>query len=259
MPQPPIAPQPAAPPAYWQAWPSIGLTGLVLAIMGLSAAATSSLFYILGDGSKISLWLLWQWQADGPLSQAQQIFVYWVSAASGFGMVFYLIGRNGGPSAIDYLALHPVLPKRILTWLAGLLVFYSLFVMIPTIVATQKGFASPIQRPEFLYFITIVMIAPVLEEVIFRGFLFIGLLHSRASITMVILLPTIIWTVAHLRLQVDWISDLHALGIIFCFGIILSAARIRSNSLLLPIVLHSSWNALVIMVDALIIAFLPTH
>jgi uncharacterized protein len=257
----------AAPPAilfskpnpYWPGWHTIGLTGLILFAMGMAAIVMSFLLYLaVGDGPFTAA-LLWQWSLDSQFSTAQQLLVYWTTAATGFLAVIICIHKRRGLPVADYLALYPVGPRVLTVWLMGTLLFYGVFVFLPTLIATQTGFSVPTTQPGFLYFVTIVVVAPAVEEVVFRGFMFIGLLHSRAGITGAIFISTTIWTAAHFRVDVDWISDIHALGIIFSFGIVLCIARIRTNSLLLPLVMHSSWNALVIMVDALIIALMPTH
>jgi len=239
---------------YWPGWHTIGLTGLILFAMGVAAMMGSFLLYLAVDDGPFDPMLLWQWSFDSRLSAEQQLIIYWSVATTGFLAVVACIRRRRSLSVTDYLALYPVGPRVLAIWLGGTLVFYGLFVFLPTLIATQTGFSMPVPRPSFLYFVTIVIIAPAIEEVVFRGFMFIGLLHSRTGIAGAIFITTAIWTAAHYRIDVDWISDLHALGIIFSFGILLCIARIRSNSLLLPLIMHSSWNALVFMVDALIIA-----
>jgi membrane protease YdiL (CAAX protease family) len=186
-----------------------------------------------------------------------QTGAYWISATAGLALIGWFIRHNEGASLVDYLGLHPVPGLVVVKWLFGISIFYGIFVMLPAAIATQTGFSVPAPKPALPFFISIVMVAPILEEVIFRGFMMAGLLHSRAKVAGTIFLTTVIWTAAHLRNQVDWVSDLHGLGIIFCFGTILAVARIRSNSLILPLILHSSWNAMVIIVDALIIALKP--
>jgi membrane protease YdiL (CAAX protease family) len=83
-----------------------------------------------------------------------------------------------------------------------------------------------------LLFIAIVVMAPICEEITFRGFLFRGLSFSRFGAPGAIVLTAAAWSLMHV--QYDWF----VIGQIFLLGIFLGWLRWATGSTLLTIVLH---------------------
>ncbi len=92
--------------------------------------------------------------------------------------------------------------------------------------------------PAWLGVILLVVMAPLGEELLFRGFLFGGLMQSRLGPLGAILVTSVLWSVIHI--QYDWMI----VGVIFVIGIVLGAVRWLSGSLWPPIVAHGVMNAL---------------
>jgi uncharacterized protein len=84
----------------------------------------------------------------------------------------------------------------------------------------------------------IILAAPISEEVIFRGFFFTGLRHSRLGVPGAIILPSLFWAALHLQYGMEEI------GFIFLFGLLLGALRFKSNSLWPPMLVHALSNLL---------------
>jgi tetratricopeptide (TPR) repeat protein/membrane protease YdiL (CAAX protease family) len=78
-------------------------------------------------------------------------------------------------------------------------------------------------------FVTVVIVAPIAEEIIFRGLLY-GAFEKRFRVVGAILISSAIFALAHL--QVAYFIP------IFCLGIVLGWARWKTGSLGLPILLH---------------------
>ncbi len=87
------------------------------------------------------------------------------------------------------------------------------------------------------FFLTCIL-APIIEEILFRGMLFKAL-SRKYSIPISVLLSTIVFTVVHLD-PVTAISVI-PLGAYLCF------MYIRLGSIIPGMVLHSSWNFLVLV------------
>ena len=83
-----------------------------------------------------------------------------------------------------------------------------------------------------------VALAPVVEELLFRGAMFATLLR-RWGIWSAALVPSLIWGLLHV--QYEWWT----VGSIAGSGILLAMVRWKSGSLYLPIALHAAWNLLV--------------
>lgn len=83
-----------------------------------------------------------------------------------------------------------------------------------------------------------VVLAPLVEELLFRGAMFAALLR-RWGIWPAALVPSLIWGLVHVQYAwwiVGWIAG---------SGILLAMVRWKSGSLYPPILLHAAWNLLV--------------
>lgn len=91
-----------------------------------------------------------------------------------------------------------------------------------------------------LFFFSFAVLAPVQEELFFRGFLYRGLSASIGP-WITIVLTSAVWSLVHL--QYDWffIVEIFALGIMFGW------LRMRSNSTILTMLLHGGMNTLALL------------
>jgi membrane protease YdiL (CAAX protease family) len=106
------------------------------------------------------------------------------------------------------------------------------------IAQSQQGRSSML-----ILLLTAVLLAPVFEEVLFRGFLLQGfLLWAPRSRFACMLLTSLLFAVMHTQ-YVHW-ETLVALTL---FSLLLCYARLRSNSLALPIFLHTLNNLIAIL------------
>ena len=86
--------------------------------------------------------------------------------------------------------------------------------------------------------ILLVLLAPITEEMIFRGFL-LGRLHTKYGAITAILMPSVLFALLH--------GDI--LGA-FIFSIFLCLIRIKYDSIIAPILVHMSNNAVVVVLLA---------
>lgn len=91
--------------------------------------------------------------------------------------------------------------------------------------------------------LTTVILAPLMEELIFRGFLLRAPLFERSTISALLAVgvSTFLFTIGHVNY-----SNIATLSTVFMFGLVFAVARIVSDGLLLPILLHMVVNALVL-------------
>ncbi|MGH9465195.1 MAG: lysostaphin resistance A-like protein, partial [Thermoanaerobaculia bacterium] len=87
-----------------------------------------------------------------------------------------------------------------------------------------------------LFWVAMVVAAPLVEEVLFRGFFFAGLVRSRFGPTLAIVLPAVVWTLLHLQ------YDAFDLSFVLVLGLVLGLARWRSGSLATCFVAHGFVN-----------------
>jgi len=127
-------------------------------------------------------------------------------------------------------------------------VIYLILSLTLTVIATQflpfystdqvqdTGFAQLGQGYEYLLaFATLVVIAPIAEEVLFRGYLF-GKLRKHVSLWLAILITSVVFGAVHLAWNVG--IDVFALSIVLCL------LRVWSGRLWPSIMLHMLKNAI---------------
>jgi membrane protease YdiL (CAAX protease family) len=89
------------------------------------------------------------------------------------------------------------------------------------------------------YFVFVVVIAaPIVEELIFRGFLYRGLAASRLGISGAILVTSFLWTSLHT--ERTWLG----LAELFFCGVVYGWLRWRSDSTITPIAVHGVNNVM---------------
>lgn len=93
-----------------------------------------------------------------------------------------------------------------------------------------------------LLFISVVLLAPFGEEYLFRGVLLSGL-SSRMRTISAILLSSVVFMAFHL---LEYYGYWFALVAIFLLGILLAMLRLRSQSMLVPILCHASYNLIML-------------
>ncbi len=141
--------------------------------------------------------------------------------------------------------------QRLPAWLdflwapAGAVVYIILSTIIMAIAMVALPFVDPTEQQDtgfsqiagsfeyILAFISLVIVAPVAEEVLFRGYLF-GKLRKHASAWVAILVTSLLFAFVHFQWNVA--LDVFALSIILCL------LRIVSGSLWAPILLHMIKN-----------------
>lgn len=170
-------------------------------------------------------------------------FVTIVAAPAWIGVSAFA-ARWRGWRVRDYLALVP--PKRGelafgIACLAALLIGFDLLTLllgrdvVPSFM--REAYISARTSGSLpLFFLAVVIVAPISEEIAFRGFLFRGLSASWLGVSGATIATSAAWTAMHVQ------YDIFTLGQIFCIGLLLGWIRWASGSTLLTIVLHMLAN-----------------
>jgi len=147
-----------------------------------------------------------------------------------------------GSSSKSYFSLNYVNGKKIFFWifitfLLILLEDFTIYIMgLQNIPDFMLNITYPTELSKWLLVIAIAFFAPILEELIFRGFLLKGFSNSFLGIYGAIVLTSLIWAMIHT--QYEW----GYLVIIFITGLVLGYAKIKTNSLFIPILMHITFN-----------------
>lgn len=95
------------------------------------------------------------------------------------------------------------------------------------------------------FWLALTLGAPLFEEVFFRGFVITGLAASRLGPAGAVIVSSAVWAAIHTQ------YDLYGIATIFILGLLLGAARVRTGSVLVPMAMHVTANAIAILEAAL--------
>lgn len=157
-----------------------------------------------------------------------------------------------GITVKDYLGLRRVPLMTFVRWCVALLTVLVAFDLansrlhrpiVPDIMIQTYRTAAIVP----LFWLAIIIGAPLAEEVFFRGFIFRGIEHSRLGSTGAILLTAAAWAVVHL--QYDWFD----IASIFVLGLLLGVVRARTGSILPGLAMHALTNLVATIQVALLV------
>jgi membrane protease YdiL (CAAX protease family) len=141
----------------------------------------------------------------------------------------------------DYLAIRTVPLKTMLVWLGlliGLLALSDALTlllgrpMVPEFMTEVYASAKPV----WVLWVALLVAAPLFEEVFFRGFLFRGFEATFLGTIGTVVVTSGFWSLLHVQ------YDAYGMATIFALGLLLGFARARTQSLLVPLGLHSVAN-----------------
>ena len=233
----------------WQEIKSLdlGLIDMVLLIAGG--------FVVLGEVVSplfsISLVELFSKNISNELSQSLKIFFgYLFMAIPPLGIVYYQIKSLHGQFTFkkDYLQFNflPIkysIIQGIKGWLTIVPFVLLISLIMNSLIDNQNG-SNPLLEivlnnnnylSFFLLFVTTTILAPLFEEIIFRGIL-LPTLSKDFGIISGIIVSAFIFALAHLSLG--------EMPPLFVLGIGLGITRIASGSLFSSVIMHSLWNGL---------------
>jgi membrane protease YdiL (CAAX protease family) len=88
-----------------------------------------------------------------------------------------------------------------------------------------------------LRILAVVIIGPTAEELVFRGLILFKLEKMKFTAEwLIVVIISAGWAAIHINYSIEVIS------VIFIFGLLLGFAKLKSNSLVTPILMHILWN-----------------
>jgi membrane protease YdiL (CAAX protease family) len=152
----------------------------------------------------------------------------------------------------DYLAIRTVPLKTMLVWLGALIALLALADGITLLLGRPivPEFMTDVYasaRPVWVLWIALLVAAPLFEETFFRGFLFRGFETSFLGTVGTVVVTSGFWSLMHVQ------YDAYGMAIIFCLGLLLGVARARTQSVLVPLGLHSVANLVATIETAVVV------
>lgn len=194
------------------------------------------------------------------------LYLFFVEQASGFDekqFEAYLNGpdSNAGVTFFGWLFVFPALAlaarsistkwwqglglvrfdmRSLLIWLLILQVYIVLEGLAIHLLQIDIGdfMRQLVGKTDLPLILSAIVLAPVAEELLFRGYLFGVWRNTAIGLPGALLLTSLLFTVAH------WGQyGIIPLGFIFCFSIVMGLAREKSGSVWVPIILHGVMNS----------------
>lgn len=142
----------------------------------------------------------------------------------------------------DYFCFYAIEWKEIAKWSLILIVFTACFDTATFLMGrpiVQQFMVDVYKTASFLplLWFTLVIVTPLAEEIFFRGFLYKGIESSRLGPAGAIILTSLVWSALHIQYDIYGI-----IANIFMGGLLLGFARVKSNSIYPPIVMHILQN-----------------
>jgi len=213
-------------------------------------------FVVLGEVVSplfsISLVELFSKNISNELSQSLKIFFgYLFMAIPPLGIVYYQIKSLNGEFTFkkdylqfNFLTIKYAIIQGIKGWLTIIPFVLLISLIMNSLIDNQNG-SNPLLEivlnnknnylSFFLLFVTTTLLAPLFEEIIFRGILLPTLSRDFGVISGIIV-SAFIFALAHLSLG--------EMPPLFVLGIGLAITRIASGSLFSSVIMHSLWNGL---------------
>ena len=223
----------------WGFWATVGLTALLLVVWYVLRTV---LLVVLGIGLVVLGGVLRPPAVESLLqSHAGLINVVAITLLSlpMLGLLA-LLSAGGGMPIRRYLARDRPRPKETFLWLMGglaLIVLMDLgyrWIGIDPVTDFEVEFYATTPAVALLF--GLMVVAPVLEETWWRGFVYRGIAASRAGPLLAVVLPAVPFTLMHT--QYEWVH----LPAIFAMGLFLGATRWHSRSTVLAMVCHAGLN-----------------
>lgn len=232
--------KPEEPAAAYQprtSWPPLLAVLATLGVVLAAFVASAALTFVVGgvDGAPAAL----SWRLAGALLTAQIVAV----------IATWIVAGLRGDEPRDVLALRsaPGGPAVYLRAFAGMVLIFGLFSLVtwlvrPDVIVKDLIPFADLVRSEawWLALLAIGAGAPLMEELLFRGFLFSALARSFAGPGAAALVTTAAWTALHAYSLVGMVE-------VFLVGLYLSWLLWRTGSLWVPLFCHAAYNTSVVL------------
>jgi membrane protease YdiL (CAAX protease family) len=220
----------------WGPWATLGF-GLVVGIVSLVTQGILVVPFVIAkitsDSTLSPLQLVETLISDGLFLSIAII----ASSIVCVGLILVIIKIRRRATIAEYLGLRRITKKTILILLAiatGIIVLSDILTLILGKPLSPEFMVSAYNTSIWpaLFWIAVVIFAPLFEEVFFRGFMFVGFSQSRIGVVGTIGLTALIWALMHVQ------YDVYTIAGIFVLGILLGIIRFKTDSLWSPLLMH---------------------
>ncbi len=235
-------------PKIWSPWATVGFGALAFITASVVGSFVAVGYVLVSNPDSLSNFNPAAFMSNGMLLALTTIS----TAVAGLPLVLIFIQMKQTLSVREYLGLKRINLKTILFLIALTLVLvaaaegFNHFVPDPSTQSMLDAYNS-MQNTAWLW-IGVVVAAPLFEEALFRGFLFVGLVRSRWGVGGTIVLTAATWAGLHAQ------YDLTGIFTVMFFGLVLGYVRYRTKNLWSTLIMHAAWNFFALAEIALLAA-----
>ena len=232
--------------AVWGFWGTL-LWGVVILIAFLLGQLLPLVFHLMFEGKTVTSEAF----EALALSASTDAFLLFLCSMGGMFLAvpvaFGVAKLKRGSLLKDYFALNGFTWKTLGFWLLVFIVLqFATGFLIEALGAEDiPNFMMNLEYPTLMnkvsLLVAVMVAAPVVEEVVFRGFLLKGFANSFMGIHGAVLVTSALWAVIHMQYEIAYLIAIFVIGLVFGY------ARIRTNSLFIPMIMHSLMNLLAIL------------
>ena len=228
-------------PPYWAYREILSLGAITLLAQTMVAgAAIQILSEITGVGEEAALEAL----REDPLVAVPMQTIAWLPSLA---FIAFIVTRRYGYSLADGLAWARL--ARPVTTYVRIGVLLAIGSTLLAIAFYEPGRPNPMQelfaRRESLWLLATfgILVAPLIEEIVFRGFLY-GALEQRHNSKVALVASTVIFALLH-GSQYGW--ELPPLGVLLAVGGALGIVRMHTGSTKASTIVHAAYNGLLFL------------
>ena len=238
-----------APPAHWGFWGTI-LWGALVGILFYLVQGGVFLGFIVARNPRLTEPDLPRLVAEATSNGTLLAYATFATTLICGALVIGIVKLKKRSNLRNYLALQRVTWATLLKWI-GLMIGFAVLSdlitilvgrpLVPPFMLSAYATASPV----WILWVALLVAAPLFEEPFFRGFLLKGFESSLLRPHGAVIVTALLWAVIHLQ------YDLIEIATIFLMGLLLGAARVRTGSIAVPLVMHSVANLIASVETAL--------
>lgn len=235
----------------WGFWPTIGLSAVVMVTyFAVQLIISLIIFIIKYRGTNPSIEEIFNSLATDGFILSLAIIVSVILCSV---LIAIFVRLKGSISFSDYLGFQKIKLKTVLLLVVLFIIMLSAVLIADSYIPDQadSSFMTELYRSSLfppLLWLAVAFFGPFFEELLFRGFLFVGLRASRLGTVLTVIVTSILWASLHIQ------YDLYGIVQILIIGLILGTVRHKSGSLWSSIMIHVLWNGAALAATAIYIS-----
>lgn len=229
--------------------PAVGVSGWLLSLASAVIIVPVVMAALLASGLSSDDLGIWMIPLTPVITGAVAVLV--ATSVRGGSPRQLWVGGLPGPRTLLIAAVVGIAAFGVFNIGLGAVVVYGLDLLGFEPPEVQRGLRDAAGRPDALpiLILSTTVAAPLGEELLYRGLLFQSLLR-RLRPAVAAWLSALAFGLGHATIGVAWLSNLVLVLLIVPLGALLAWSFRRWGTLWVPIVIHSAFNAITVMVMA---------